>query len=128
METHIKNTTKNRKTNIMKTMKYFRSWIKDIYPHAKYTNSLSLKWVIKFAEDYHNHMKAVEEHKPLKKFYLKVDYVTSEIIEIRDAKTWEILRYKKCWNRGGGVNGLYYEIWAEDQLDALKEYDKFWKK
>ena len=108
------------------TETYLKQWIKDIYPGVDYTNSLSLKWVVQFAEEYYAYRKRIGEPKPMKKWYLKIDYVTSEIREIKEATIWrERIGYPKCYNRGGGVNGLYYEIWAEDEMSALAEYDKF---
>ena len=108
------------------TEKYLQKWIQDIYPGTSYTNALSLKWVAKFAEDYHARLKRIGEPRLLKKFYLMVDYQTYEIIEIMEVKLWNNrLRYPKVYNRGGSVKGLYYEIWAYDKLEALSEYDKF---
>ena len=32
--------------------KQFENWMQGFYPYAKYTNSLSKKWILKFAEFY----------------------------------------------------------------------------
>lgn len=56
----------------------FKEWILLYYPHSKYVNSLSNKWVIKFAEYYHqkrvksisdNTQKAIDEFTRLQTKY-----------------------------------------------------------
>lgn len=43
----------------MKAKEYLEKWMKDEYPHNKYVNALSFKWIIKFAEDYHKYKKII---------------------------------------------------------------------
>ena len=39
----------------MNAEEFFSYWMKHHYPYAKYTNSLSKKWVIEFTESYYNY-------------------------------------------------------------------------
>jgi len=38
----------------MQLDEYFEWWMQNVYPHAKYVNCLSHKWVKQFAQDYKN--------------------------------------------------------------------------
>lgn len=35
---------------------YFEIWMESTYPHRGYVNSLSNKWTIRFAKDYHEYL------------------------------------------------------------------------